>query len=456
MKLANQLGVNYIRFENDKEQREMDKTSNAIVFDANKCILCGDCVRTCSELQGVGVFEFVNRGYDMRVTTAFDRKLEDTNCVECGQCRTVCPTGAITLKQNIHPVWKGLNDPNTKVIGMIAPSVRVAVGTKFGMPEGANAKGKLVAALRRMGFDEVYDTNFAADLTVMEESAELLERLEKNENIPLFTSCCPAWVNYCETFYPELAKHLSTCRSPQGMFGGLIQEYEKNHVENDKNVMVVSIMPCTAKKGEILRPEHATFDGKRDIDYVLTTTEVVRMIRESGINLQDIPAEAMDMPFGVASGGGTIFGVTGGVTEAVLRRIMNSSKADVLESISFTGIRGNDAVKEAQVQVGDRTVNIAVVNGLSNAKQVLDDIRAGNSKYDFVEVMSCRNGCIAGGGQPLPANQRAKDARTEGIYELDSDNQIRISNENPFVDAVYDTIIKNQSHKLLHNEKNYD
>ena len=339
---------------------------------------------------------------------------------------------------------------------MIAPSVRVAVGTKFGMPEGANAKGKLVAALRRMGFDEVYDTNFAADLTVMEESAELLERLEKNENIPLFTSCCPAWVNYCETFYPELAKHLSTCRSPQGMFGGLIQEYEKNHVENDKNVMVVSIMPCTAKKGEILRPEHATFDGKRDIDYVLTTTEVVRMIRESGINLQDIPAEAMDMPFGVASGGGTIFGVTGGVTEAVLRRIMNSSKADVLESISFTGIRGNDAVKEAQVQVGDRTVNIAVVNGLSNAKQVLDDIRAGNSKYDFVEVMSCRNGCIAGGGQPLPANQRAKDARTEGIYELDSDNQIRISNENPFVDAVYDTIIKNQSHKLLHNEKNYD
>lgn len=456
LRLSNQLGVNYIRFKNDKEQRELDRTSNAIVFDANKCILCGDCVRTCNELQGVGVFEFANRGYDMRVTTAFDRKLEDTNCVGCGQCRTVCPTGAITIKQNVHPVWKAINDPGTKVIAMIAPSVRVAVGAKFGMDEGSNAKGKLVAALRRMGFDEVYDTNFAADLTVMEESAEFLERIKAGENLPLFTSCCPAWVRYCEKFYPDLAKHLSTCRSPQGMFGGLIREYERNHVNDDKNVVVVSIMPCTAKKDEILRPEHATFDGERDIDYVLTTTEVARMIRESGINLREIPAEAMDMPFGVASGGATIFGVTGGVTEAVLRRIMNSSKADVLENISFTGIRGNDSVKEASVQVGDRTVNIAVVNGLANAKSVMDDIRAGKSKYDFVEVMSCRNGCIAGGGQPLPVNQKIKDARTDGIYDLDSDNQIKISNENPFVTTVYDTIINGQNHKLLHNEKDYD
>lgn len=293
LRLSNQLGVNYIRFKNDKEQRELDRTSNAIVFDANKCILCGDCVRTCNELQGVGVFEFANRGYDMRVTTAFDRKLEDTNCVGCGQCRTVCPTGAITIKQNVHPVWKAINDPGTKVIAMIAPSVRVAVGAKFGMDEGSNAKGKLVAALRRMGFDEVYDTNFAADLTVMEESAEFLERIKAGENLPLFTSCCPAWVRYCEKFYPDLAKHLSTCRSPQGMFGGLIREYERNHVKDDKNVVVVSIMPCTAKKDEILRPEHATFDGERDIDYVLTTTEVARMIRESGINLREIPAEAM-------------------------------------------------------------------------------------------------------------------------------------------------------------------
>lgn len=456
LKLANQLGVNYIRFQNNKIPREMDRTSNAIVFDANKCILCGDCVRTCQELQGVGVFEFVNRGYDMRVTTAFDRKLMETNCVGCGQCRIVCPTGAITIKQNIHPVWKAINDPDTKVIAMIAPSVRVAVGAKFGMDEGSNAKGKLVAALRRMGFDEVYDTNFAADLTVMEETAEFVERLESGENLPLFTSCCPAWVNYCETFYPDLAKHISTCRSPQGMFGGLIQEYERNHIKNDKKLCVVSIMPCTAKKGEILRPEHATFDGERDIDYVLTTTEVVRMIRESGINLKDIPAEAMDMPFGVASGGATIFGVTGGVTEAVLRRVMNSSKADVLENISYTGIRGNDAVKEASVQLGDKTINIAVVNGLANVKGVLDDIRVGKSKYHFVEVMSCRNGCIAGGGQPLPINQKVKDARSEGIYELDADNQIKISSENPFVTTVYDTIIKGQNHKLLHNEKHYE
>ena len=449
--LAKQLGVSYIRFENNKPQLPLDESSDCIVRDPNKCILCGDCVRTCEEIQGLGILDFAFRGSKMQVMPAFNKTIAETDCVGCGQCRVVCPTGAITIKQNIHPVWLALADRNTRVVVQIAPAVRVAVGDKFGIPKGENALGQLVAALRRMGFDEIYDTNFGADLTVMEEAKEFVERVEAGENLPLFTSCCPAWVKFCENRYPELRKNISTCRSPQEMFGALIKEEARMNKEDTRKTMVVSIMPCTAKKAEIRRPEHYT-DGEQNVDYVLTTTEITRMIKEAGIDLSRMPSEALDMPFGLSSGAGAIFGVTGGVTEAVLRRLMDSSSEDVLEEISFTGIRGTEGIKEAVVDYKGRELRLAVVNGLKNADDLLKKIRDGEAHYDFVEVMACKRGCMAGGGQPVPIGPRTKKARFEGIYKIDSVAQIKRSNENPIIQNLYDGILKGKEHKLLHNE----
>ena len=450
LKLANQLGVNYVRFQNNKPVLPLDDSSPCIVYDPNKCILCGDCVRTCAEIQGLGIIDFVNRGSKMRVSTAFGRPLSETACVGCGQCRVVCPTGAITVNQNIHPVWEALADRNTKVVVQIAPAVRVAIGDKFGLPKGENALGKLVAALKLMGFDQVYDTNFGADLTVVEEAAELVEKIKEGD-LPLFTSCCPAWVKFCEEKYPDLKKHISSCRSPQQMFGAVLKEESRMDTSSEKKkTVVVSIMPCTAKKAEILRPEHYT-DGEQNVDYVLTTTEITRMIKEAGIDLAQIKPDAMDMPFGLSSGGGAIFGVTGGVTEAVLRQLIDSYNPDDLEMIKLTGIRGNDGIKEATVTLHGREVHIGVVNGLKNAAIVMDGIRSGEMKFDFVEVMACRSGCIAGGGQPVPVFPKIKDARAEGLYDIDDEKQIKISSDNPFVLSLYDGLLKGKEHKLLHN-----
>ena len=452
--LSRQLGIDEVRFENHKPILPLDESSECIVRDPNKCILCGDCVRTCEEIQGLGILDFAFRGSKMQVMPAFDRAMSQTDCVGCGQCRVVCPTGAISIKQDIAPVWTALADKDTCVIAQIAPAVRVAIGDKFGIPKGENTLGRLVAALRMIGFDEIYDTNFGADLTVMEESKELVERLESGENLPLFTSCCPAWVKFCENRYPQ---NLSTCRSPQAMFGALLKEEarteeKKAAQEGTKNrkTVVISIMPCTAKKAEIKRPEHFT-EGKQDVDYVLTTTEVTRMIQEAGIDLSRIEPEALDMPFGLSSGAGAIFGVTGGVTEAVLRRLKNNSSSEVLDAISFTGIRGVDGIKEASVDLNGREVKIAVVNGLHCAKELLDRMKDGEVHYDFVEVMACKRGCIAGGGQPVPIGPRTKKARLEGIYKIDSMAQIKLSNENPIVATVYNGILKGKEHKLLHN-----
>lgn len=451
-KLSRQLGVMEVRFENNKKQLPKDLTSECIVRDPNKCILCGDCVRTCDEIQGLGVLDFAFRGSKMQVTPAFNKDLAQTDCVGCGQCRAVCPTGAITIKQNVGAVWRALADKETRVVVQIAPAVRVAIGDKFGIKKGENVLGRLVAALRRVGFDEVYDTNFGADLTVMEEAKELVERLESGENLPLFTSCCPAWVKFCEKKYPEFRKNISTCRSPQEMFGALIKEEARMNAEKDtRKTMVISIMPCTAKKSEITRPEHFT-DGEQNVDYVLTTTEVTRMIQEAGIDLAQVKPEALDMPFGIASGAGAIFGVTGGVTEAVLRRLVNSNKVEDLEAISFTGVRGVDGIKEATVRLGEREVRIAVVNGLQSATEVLDKVKAGEVTYDFIEVMACKRGCIAGGGQPVPIGPRTKKARLEGLYKIDNLAQIKLSNQNPIVMSAYDGILKGKEHKLLHNE----
>lgn len=448
--LAYRVGVHAVRFLNNKKKIPLDMSSPSIVRDPNKCILCGDCVRTCDEIQGIGAIDFAFRGSETQVMPAFNRDLAETDCVGCGQCAVVCPTAAISVRTNVTEVWDAINDPNIRVVAQIAPAVRVAVGDSFNIPKGENSFGKLVAALRIMGFDAIYDTSFAADLTVMEESKELAERLETNVKLPLFTSCCPGWVKYCENKYPEFVENISTCRSPQGMFSPLIKDYfkEKDKEENKKTI-VVSIMPCTAKKGEILRPDNFT-DGMQDTDHVITTQEVIRMIKQVGIQFESLEAEAADMPFAVASGAGTIFGTTGGVTEAVLRRLAKNKSYNNLKEISYAGVRGEESLKEATVMLGDREVKIAVVHGLADAGRLLDRIKAGEVAYDFVEVMACRRGCIMGGGQPQFAGSRTKKKRMEGIYKADSMSNIRYPDENPVLIQMYQTFIKGKEHKLFH------
>ncbi len=448
--IAFKVGIHSVRFPNNREQVPIDISSPSIVRDPNKCILCGDCVRTCDEIQAVGAIDFAHRGSKMEVTPAFGKELAETDCVGCGQCVVACPTGAISVRTNVTDVWQAIEDPNIRVVAQIAPAVRLAVGDKFGFPKGTNTMGKLVAALRVMGFDKVYDTNFAADLTVVEESKEFAERLEKNENLPLFTSCCPGWVKFCETKYPEFAGNISTCRSPQGMFSAVVKEYfAKQDAEDGKKTFVVSIMPCTAKKGEIERPDNFT-DGRQDTDKVLTTVEIIRMIRQAGIKFEEIESEAPDMPFGIASGAASIFGVTGGVTEAVLRHVSAEKGHQIISQISFSGVRGDEGIKETSVMLGDREIKIAVVNGLGNADKLLKAIKAGEAHYDFVEVMACRRGCIAGGGQPLPIGPRTRASRAEGIYAVDRESLIRFTEDNPLLSQTYQDVIAGKEHKLLH------
>lgn len=448
--LAHRMGVGNIRFENTKEQHPLDFSSPSIVRDPNKCILCGDCVRMCDNVQSVNAIDFAYRGTRALVTPAFNKKIAETDCVNCGQCRVVCPTGAISIHTNTDAIWDLLADKNTKVVAQIAPAVRVAVGDRFGLPKGENVMGKLVNVLHRLGFDEVYDTSYGADLTVIEESEELMNRLEAGENLPLFTSCCPAWVKFCEERYPDLAKNLSTCRSPQQMFGAVVREYYKDPEKSGgKRIVSVSIMPCTAKKEEILRPESST-NGKQDIDYVLTTTELIGMIRKAGIRFENLEIEATDMPFGIGSGAGVIFGVTGGVTEAVLRRLREGHNRAEMEKIKFSGVRGEEGLKEVEFDYNGRTIRAAVVSGLGNANSLMKRIQKGEVQYDFVEVMACRRGCIMGGGQPVPVDPESRIARSKGIYDTDINTQIKKSNENPLVQSLYDGLLKGKTHELLH------
>ena len=448
--LAHRMGVHEIRFENVREIQPIDTSSHAIIRDPNKCILCGDCIRMCDNVQNINAIDFAYRGTDAQVIPAFNKKIAETDCVGCGQCRVVCPTGAISIHTNIDEVWEALADKNTKVIAQIAPAVRVAIGDNFGYAKGENVMGKLVGVLHRLGFDEVYDTSYGADLTVVEESKEFIERFTSGEKMPLFTSCCPAWVKYCENKYPEFVPNLSTCRSPQQMFGAVVREYYKDPEKNEgKKIVSVSIMPCTAKKEEILRPESYT-NGKQDVDYVLTTTEIVRMIRKSGIVFDKVEIEAADVPFGIGSGSGVIFGVTGGVTEAVLRRLQQGHNRVDMESIKKSGVRGDDGIKVLTYNYNGREIKAAVVNGLANADKVLQQIKNHEAEYDFVEVMACRRGCIMGGGQPVNAGPRTRKARMKGLYDTDVNTQIKKSNENPMILSLYDTLLKGKEHELLH------
>ncbi|SHJ22909.1 [FeFe] hydrogenase, group A [Hespellia stercorisuis] len=448
--LAHRMGVTSIGYENKKTQYPIDMSSPAIVRDPNKCILCGDCVRMCDNVQHVNAIDFAYRGTEALVTPAFDKTIAETDCVNCGQCRAVCPTGAISINTNIEVIWEALADKNVKVIAQIAPAVRVAVGDAFGLARGENVMGKIVNVMHRMGFDEVYDTAYGADLTVMEESKELLERLTSGEKLPLFTSCCPAWVSYCESHYPELVDHISTCRSPMQMFGAVMQEYYKEPKKNGgKQILSVAVMPCTAKKAEILRGESKT-DGKQDVDYVLTTTELITMIKKTGIRFENLDIESSDMPFGIGSGAGIIFGNTGGVTEAVLRRLTDGHNRSDMDRIRHSGVRGEEGIKELTFPYKDREIRAAVVSGLGNADELIKRIKSGEAEYDFVEVMACHRGCVMGGGQPVQAGPRTRAARAKGLYDTDINTQIKKSNENPLTVTLYNTLLKGKEHKLLH------
>lgn len=453
-KLAYQHGINTVRFENHRERMSVDFSSPAIVRDPNKCILCGNCVRVCNEIQGVGVLGFAHRGTDATVVPAFDRKLADTNCVSCGQCRVVCPTGALTIHHNMSDVWQALGNPNTRVVAQIAPAVRVAVGDAFGLPKGENSMGKIVAALHRMGFDEVFDTTYTADLTIMEESAEFLNRVEKKERLPLLTSCCPAWVKFVENEYPEFRENISTCRSPQQMFSAILKEYYRDEAHSGgKKTFVVSIMPCTAKKMEAERDDSYTH-GEKDTDVVLTTHELIRMIDAHGVNFETMPSEACDMPFGIGSGGGVIFGATGGVTEAVLRRLVDGHDAATLNKIAECGVRGSDGIKEISIPYQGVELRICVASGLANARKVLESVRAGEKQYHFIEVMACPGGCVMGGGQPVDGTKaQREETRTKGLYAADGDMVIKKSDENPLMDVFYNGYFKGKAHELLHNHR---
>lgn len=450
--LATRFGIPGVRFENTNPIRPIDTSSKAIVRNPNKCILCGDCVRVCSEIQHVGAIDFAHRGAKMEISTAFGRDIADTNCVSCGQCAAVCPTGAITIKRDSHDVWEAIHNPKKRVVVQIAPAVRVAIGEAYGYEPGENTIGKLVASLRRLGVDAIFDTSVGADLTIMEESEELLEALEeKGREYPLFTSCCPGWIRFVETQYPHLMKYVSTSKSPMEMFGAVIKEYYKKQDKKEgKETVSVAIMPCTAKKFEASREEFKR-KGIPDVDYVLTSEEVIAMLQEIGIRFDRLEPEAYDMPFSIFSGAGVIFGATGGVTEAAVRRVVEDKSPKALKEIEFIGLRGMEGVKICELPFGERMLRIGVVSGLGNADSLLQKIERGEEQFDFVEVMACPGGCVAGAGQPF-ARSTEKRMRAEGLYKNDKALQIKRSEENPLVETLYGDLLKNREHELLHVE----
>ena len=443
--LAMRFNIEGVRFPNNaKSTKDEDTSSVCITRDAGKCILCGDCVRVCNEIQNVGAIDFAFRGSKMVISTAFGKPLAESPCVGCGQCAAFCPTGAIVVKNNIKPVWKAIEDPTVRTTVQVAPAVRVALGRELGVKDGENVMGKIVAALRHMGFDEIYDTTLGADLTVFEESAEFIERLESGKNIPLITSCCPGWIQYCEKKHPELLDNVSSCKSPMQMLAALLKDQAKKKGEK---MFHVAVMPCTAKKFEAARDEFKT-DDIPNVDAVITTQELVRMIKESGLMFNELEPDSIDMPFGTVSGAGVIFGVTGGVTEAVLRHVAANKSRTELLSIANYGQRGMDGVKEFDIPYGETTLHIAVVSGLMNAEKVIQRYKNGE-KFDFIEVMACPGGCVSGGGQPFAKYSEHID-RSKGLYEADRLLSIRSSEENPIVEFVYKDIIDGRAHELLH------
>lgn len=453
--IAADLGLRKIRFEGGaRKAHTIDASNPCLVRDQEKCILCGRCIRVCRDVQGMSVYSFAERGFDTIVSTAFEQDLGKVECSYCGQCASVCPTGAIVEKDDTEKVWSAINDPDKIVIVQTAPAVRVALGEELGMEPGSIVTGKMVAALRNLGFDKIFDTNFSADLTIMEEGHEFLHRLTNGGVLPMITSCSPGWVNMIELKYPDLLPHLSSAKSPQQMFGAIAKTYyaEKAGIDPAK-IVSVSVMPCTAKKAEAARPE-MNASGYRDVDVVITTRELGRMIREAGLDFKHLPEDSYDSPLGTGTGAAVIFGTTGGVMEAALRTVADVLTGENLQTVDYNDVRGMEQTREAELTIAGNTVKIAVVHTLASARKILERIRAGEADYQFIEVMACPGGCIGGGGQPIPVNAEIRRARREGLFDCDSANELRKSHENPEIKELYDTWLGKplgeKAHSLLH------
>lgn len=457
--LANEMGIEDIEFPGERIIKTIDELSPSIVRDNNKCILCRRCVAACAKTQGVFAIGMQNRGFKTQVGSEFGKSLNDVACINCGQCIAACPTGALTEKDATKEVWAALNDPDKYVVFQTAPAVRVAIGEEFGMPIGTRCTGKMVSAIRRLGADKVFDVDFAADLTIMEEGTELLNRIKNGGVLPMITSCSPGWIKYCETFYPDFIPNLSTCKSPNQMQGAVTKTYfAKQNDLDPRDIYVVSVMPCTAKKFEIARPEFGR-DGYRDVDANLTTRELARMIRQAGLDFVHLPEEEFDDMLGESSGAGVIFGVTGGVMEAALRTVVDVLTGEDMPRLEYADVRGLEGIKEATVSVNGTDINVAIVHGTANAAKLLNAIRAGEKTYHFIEVMGCPGGCVTGGGQPIvDARTRyyvdPRAARAAATYSEDESMAIRKSHKNPAVQKLYAEFLgepnSHIAHELLH------